>query len=107
MMIHLDDCRVFSVWQNLDQNSTISVWREWIQRVQQVIRRDGSRPPSLSRAQSSPNLSRKYRSFPIRLIFSSHYLDDIWLNPHCPQFKEDLILSHEWRAMSVRSWESA
>jgi hypothetical protein len=28
MMIHLDDCRVFSVWQNLDQNSTISVWRE-------------------------------------------------------------------------------
>jgi hypothetical protein len=28
----------FNLWENLDQNSILSVYREWIERLQQTIR---------------------------------------------------------------------
>jgi histone-lysine N-methyltransferase SETMAR len=38
-----DEVRSFllNLWENLDQNSIISVHREWIERLQQVIRTNG------------------------------------------------------------------
>jgi hypothetical protein len=38
-----DEVRSFllNLWQHLDQNSIISVYREWIERFQQVIRTNG------------------------------------------------------------------
>jgi hypothetical protein len=38
-----DEVRSFllNLWENLDQNSMISVYREWIEKLQQVIRTNG------------------------------------------------------------------